>query len=170
MRITTSYISAAILAAALAMPAAAMAQDKTATDKTTAAPAMAQQGESRQAKVEERISDLYASLKITKAQDAEWNKFAQVMLDNAQAMDMLTSKDMSSRETQSADQILKGYAEVSQQHAQNVQKLSTAFNELYAQLSPDQKKQADEMFRAKAEERDMKQGSAQPSGQMKQGG
>jgi hypothetical protein len=44
--------------------------------------------DARQVKVEQRIRDMYATLHITKAQDAEWNAFAQVMLDNAQAMEI----------------------------------------------------------------------------------
>jgi len=157
--ITTGHITAAILAVTLAMPVAAMAQTK---DLTAANQA---QTEGRQAKVEQRIADMYATLKITPAQNTEWNKFAQVMMDNAQSMDMFVSKDSAGRESQPADQVLKGYAEFAELHAQNVQKLATAFGPLYASLTPDQKKQADDMFRQRAEQRDQnqKQGAATPA-------
>lgn len=147
--IRSTHITAAILAATLVLPVAGWAQTKTAAATTEPAT-------SRQAKVEARIADMYATLHITKAQDADWNQFAQVMLDNAQAMDATIGKAGADDATRTADQIMAGYAAVSQQHAQNVQKLSAAFTTLYATLTPDQKKAADEMFRAKAAERDEK--------------
>jgi periplasmic protein CpxP/Spy len=181
---TMNHVSAAVLAVALSLPVAAWAQSTTTAPGTTAAPATTpapaptaaagSAGESRQAMVEQRIADLHATLNITKAQEAEFDKFAQVMLDNAQAMDMLTSKAGADRDSQSAVQVLGTYAEVSQLHAQNVKKLSVAFRPLYASLSPDQKKTADEMFRARAEEHEQKQGAQTPGEQkpamQKQGG
>jgi hypothetical protein len=142
--ITTTHITSAILAAALVVPMAAWSQT---ASTTTAA---AEPATSRQAKVEARIADMYATLHITKAEDAAWNQFAQVMLDNAQAMDATISKSDATEATKTAEDILKGYAVVAQQHAENVQKLSAAFGTLYDSLTPEQKKQADEMFRAKA--------------------
>jgi len=152
MRMTFSgTLSAAVLAATLTMPLVAMAQTKDAT----AAPAA-----NREAMVEQRIADMHASLNITAAQETEFGKFSQVMLDNAQAMDALGAKDTGNRDMQTADQILKGYAQYSAQHAENLQKLSAEFSTLYASLSPEQKKQADEMFRQRAEMHDQKQGAA----------
>lgn len=182
MRLTMNHVSAAILAAALAMPVAAFAQTSTTTTPQTGTQTGMQnsaatgtdagmQGESRQQRVEQRISDMYATLKITKGQEAEWNKFAQVMLDNAQAVDQLASKHEANQETASAEQVLKNYSEFAELHAKNVQRLVPAFDRLYAQLTPDQKKMADEMFRARAEEHEqgMKQGEQAPATQ-KQGG
>ncbi len=101
----------------------------------------------RQARVEARISDMYATLHITKAQDAEWNAFAQVMLDNAQAMDAAVKQYGGDRDKLSAPEIIGDYAEIAAQHAQNVARLAAAVSMLYADLSPEQKKLADEMFR-----------------------
>jgi len=101
----------------------------------------------RQAKVEARISDMYATLHITKAQDAEWNAFAQVMLDNAQAMETAVKQYGGDRDKLSAPEIIGDYAEIAAQHAQNVARLAAAVSMLYADLSPEQKKLADEMFR-----------------------
>jgi hypothetical protein len=103
--------------------------------------------ESRQVKVEQRIRDMYATLHITNAQDAEWNAFAQVMLDNAQAMDTAVQQKSGDRSKLSAPEILNSYAAISTQHAQNVERLSAALEVLYAGLSPEQKRMADELFR-----------------------
>ncbi len=49
------------------------------------APAIAH-AQAREARVEQRISELHAKLKITPAQDEQWNKFADVMRDNGHTM------------------------------------------------------------------------------------
>lgn len=100
----------------------------------------------QRAKVEQRIRDMYATLHITKAQDSQWNAFAQIMLDNAQAMAMSVQQYGGDRRKLSATQILDNYAAISSQHAQNVERLSAALNVLYAGLSPEQKRAADQMF------------------------
>ncbi|MFI4980139.1 MAG: Spy/CpxP family protein refolding chaperone [Nevskiales bacterium] len=138
-----------MLAAALTLPVAAWAQT---TGSSTTAPAM-----STQQRVEARIADLYATLHITTAQEAQWNAFAQVMLDNAQAMqDAMTKNNSADLATRTAEQSLQDYAEIAKLHAQNVEKLSAAFHTLYQTLTPEQKKAADESFRARAEERGQK--------------
>ena len=48
-------------------------------------------------------------------------------------------------QTQTAAEMMQTYAMIAQQHAQDVQKLSTAFDTLYASLTPEQKKSADDM-------------------------
>jgi len=141
-------LATAMLAAALLLPVAAFA----ATGDSTAADG------SRQQKVEQRIADMHATLHITQAQEAQWDAFAQVMLDNAQAMDGLLTRGAGDLATQTAPQILQNYAVITQQHAQNVQKLSAAFNALYTDLTPEQKKAADEMFRSTAVDRQQKAG------------
>ena len=162
---TTTRLASAALAIALCLPAAAWAQTSTATPPAAAAPAA---GTTRQ-KVEQRIADMYATLRITQAQERQWNDFAQVMLDNAQAMDALAQKNAADTSTQDAEQILQSYAAITQQHAQNVQRLLPAFRTLYASLSPEQRKQADDMFRERAEQREQKQG-AQMQTEQKPGG
>ncbi len=139
MRSTISHIAPAALALTLVFSPGAHAQTAAAN--------------SRQAKVEERIRDMYATLHISKAQDAAWSAFAQVMLDNAQAMEATIQQNGGDRSKLSAPQILGNYAAISAQHAQNAEKLSAAFEVLYASLSPEQKQAADEMFRKSAERR-----------------
>ncbi len=133
MRIKPSFFMAAALVLGLTHAPGAQA--------ASGAPA------DRQTKVEARIRDMYATLHITKAQDDEWNAFAQVMLDNAQAMDAAVKQYGGDRDKLSAPQIIDNYAAISAQHARNVSRVSAALEMLYADLSPDQKKLADEMFR-----------------------
>jgi hypothetical protein len=141
--ITTSHITSAFLAIALSLPVAAWAETTTAAG-------------SQQEKVEQRIADMHATLHITQPQEAQWDAFAQVMLDNAQTMGAVLSKNSATTATQTAEQVLQGYAEITQQHAENVQKLSTAFHTLYASLTADQKTAADEMFRATVLQHELK--------------
>jgi len=149
--ITTSHVTSALLAIALSLPVAAWAQTITVAATTQAA------GSQRE-NVEQRIADMHATLQITAAQETQFNEFAQVMLDNAQAMQALLGKTTGSATTQSAVEILQGYLAVAQRHAQDVQKLSAAFGTLYASLTPEQQKAADEMFRSSTLRREQKQG------------
>jgi hypothetical protein len=144
--ITATTLGAALLASTMLLPSTTWAQTK--TDATTASASS-----SRQEKVEQRIADMHATLHITAAEDPAFNTFAQVMLDNAQAMDALVNKNENDLSMRTAVQTLQQYAAVTEQHAQNVQKLSAAFGTMYATLSPDQQKIADEMFRNAATER-----------------
>ncbi len=166
--IPTTHITAAVLAAALALPVAAFAQNNTPTVTTPATPA--QPNQTPQQRVEQHIADLYATLKITPAQEKQWNEFAQVMLDNAQSMDTLITKNRGSMATANAEQTMQDYAEMAKQHEKNVERLLPAFRTLYTALTPEQKQAADEAFRERAEQHDqMRQGSMQNQ-QPKQGG
>jgi hypothetical protein len=147
--ISTRHVAAALLAAALALPIAASAQTTATPDATTS--------ESRRAQVEQHIADMHATLHITAAQEKAWDTFADVMLGNAQAMDTLLTNNEGKAATQSAEAILQTYADIAQQHAQNVQKLTLAFQALYTSLTAEQKAAADEMFRANAAQRAQKQ-------------
>ena len=144
IRMTT--LAPALLVAALSLPIVAVAQ-------TTDKPAATSPSEAHKQRVEERIADMYATLHIAPTQEAVWNDFAQVMLDNAQAMDTLLAKHATDPSTRSAEDIMASYAAMAQQHAQNVQKLSAAFHTLYNNLTSEQRKAADELFRTNALQR-----------------
>ncbi len=58
---------------------------------------------------------------------------------NAQGMDAALNKNVPNPETQTAEQIMQGYADIAELHAQDVKKLSAAFKTVYAWLTPDQK-------------------------------
>jgi len=156
MRMTKyAYVTAALLAATLTVPAASWAQSAAATSNAADDQQEAPAKSPREA-VEQRIADLHATLKITPAQEAKFDAFAQVMLDNAQAMQGVVMKAHADAATATADQSLKSYAMIAKEHAEKVHKLSMAFDKLYVALTPDQKMAADDAFRSAAADRQMK--------------
>jgi len=102
--------------------------------------------------VEERISDLRAQLKITNDQSKQWDAFAQTMRENATKVDQAFHDRSNKLSSMNAVEAMKSYADLSQLHADNMKKLSSAMSDLYAVLSPDQKTVADAMYRNEHEE------------------
>ncbi len=114
--------------------------------------AMARQpGETLQNLVERRIADLHSKLHIAPEQSQQWDQFAQAMRDNAKEMDELYKQRAERFSSMSAVDNMQSYAQIEQQRAQDVQKLVPPFQALYASLSDQQKKTADQMFRSYAE-------------------
>jgi len=97
--------------------------------------------------VEQRITDLHAKLNITDQQSKQWDAFTQTMRDNANKTDGAFRDRAQKLSSMDADDAMKSYAALAQQHAENMQKLSSAFSDLYAVLSPEQKQVADAMYR-----------------------
>jgi protein CpxP len=97
--------------------------------------------------VEQRIDQLHAELNITDQQSQQWDAFAQTMRDNAKSADQAFHDRAHNLPSMNADDAMKSYASLAQVHAENMQKLSTAFSALYATLSDDQKATADVLFR-----------------------
>ncbi|MFM0305672.1 Spy/CpxP family protein refolding chaperone [Paraburkholderia sediminicola] len=97
--------------------------------------------------VEQRIDELHAELKITDQQSQQWDAYSQTMRDNAKSADQAFHARAKQLPSMNADDSMKSYAALTQMHAENMQKLSTAFSALYATLSDDQKKTADVLFR-----------------------
>jgi protein CpxP len=100
--------------------------------------------------VEQRIADLHARLKITAAEEAQWGPFAQVMRDNAMAIDTAFQHRVQALPSMSAADDIKSYAEISAEHAQEMQKLVPVFQALYDAMPDSQKHVADQVFRANA--------------------
>jgi periplasmic protein CpxP/Spy len=98
-------------------------------------------------RTEARIKDLHAKLKITPAQEDLWNKVTQVMRDNAKTMDALNQARFEKAKTMTAVEDLKSYSEIAQAHADELKNFVSVFEELYASMSDDQKKDADILFR-----------------------
>jgi hypothetical protein len=159
----TNHVATAMLLAALALPAAAFAQTTSPAapqtppaGTTTPAPAMPMAhpmkmmphtAQGAMAQVEKRIAALHSQLHITAAQQAQWDQFAQVMRDNASAFGQAMEDRAGKAKSMSAVDSLQSYAELAAMHAQNVQKLATAFQTLYGTLSDEQMKAADVAFR-----------------------
>ena len=97
--------------------------------------------------VEQRITDLHGQLNITDQQTKQWDAFAGTMRDNARKTSQAYHDRAQKLPAMNADDAMKSYAALVQQHAENMQKLSSSFSDLYAVLSPEQKQVADAMYR-----------------------
>jgi len=112
-----------------------------------AAPAKASPAQRHQEAVEKRIKQLHDQMKITDKQAPQWDAFAQTMRDNGKRAGEAFQERAQKLPAMNAEESMKSYATLAQVHADNMQKLSTAFSALYATLSDDQKKTADSLFR-----------------------
>jgi periplasmic protein CpxP/Spy len=106
----------------------------------------------RDAAAEKHIGQLHTTLKITPAQEAQWNEVAATMRDNAKEMDRAIDKRAASAASATAVDDLKAYADIAQTHANGVKKLAAAFSGLYSAMSDEQKKAADEAFNHRGHE------------------
>jgi protein CpxP len=97
--------------------------------------------------VEQRITALHASLKITPNEEAQWNNVAQAMRENAAAMDKLVASNRTtSPQNMTAVDDLKAYQTVAQAHVDGLKNLISAFSTLYGAMPDAQKKVADTVF------------------------
>ena len=110
-------------------------------------PGMAASTTSKTDRVEARIKELYVKLKITPAQEEQWNKVAQAMRDNAIKMEALIKARFEKQGTMTAVEDLTTYAEITTAHAEGLKKFIPVFAALYASMSDAQKAQADTLFR-----------------------
>lgn len=110
----------------------------------------------RDSAVEQHIMDLHSKLKITPAEESQWNEVAETMRVNAKDLDQAIDKRDATIASATAVDNLNSYADIAQVHANGVKKLATAFSGLYSAMSVDQKKVADEVF----SHRDHKAGKA----------
>ena len=124
---------------AQATTAAPTGRAKSATTTTTAKA-------SHSERVESRISEMHSKLKITPAQEGQWNSVAQVMRDNAKTLDTLTQARINNANTMTAITDLKSYSEITDAHAEGLKKFVVAFQTLYDSMSDAQKKEADTLF------------------------
>lgn len=93
--------------------------------------------------VEKHIVDLHAQLKITSAEESQWNDVAQAMRDNAKEVEEAIDKRA---DHGTAIDDLNAYGDIVQAHADGIRKLAKVFSSLYASMSDSQKKVADEVF------------------------
>ena len=108
--------------------------------------AMMKSGANHSAEIDKHIKDLHAKLKITPAEESQWDQVAQTMRENAADLDSAISKREMLAARGSAVEDLNAYADIVQVHADAIKKLSTAFSALYDTMPDDQKKVADEVF------------------------
>ena len=94
---------------------------------------------------------LQTQLGITAGADASlWNAFAQAMRDNAASTEQLFQQRAGAAATMTAVDNMHSYATLARAYADDTAKLSTAFDSLYASLTPTQKQAADTLFRQQA--------------------
>jgi periplasmic protein CpxP/Spy len=97
--------------------------------------------------IDARIAYLKADLKITGAQEAQFDRVAQAMRDNASARDQAMQKMRANRDQpKNAVERLEARQQFAAFHAQQSQRFLDAFKPLYASLNDDQKKAADDML------------------------
>ena len=108
--------------------------------------AVMKSGANHSVEIDKHIKDLHAKLKITPAEESQWDQVAQTMRENAAELDSAISKLEALAGRGSAIDDLNAYADMVQVHADAIKKLSTAFSALYDSMPDDQKKVADEVF------------------------
>jgi periplasmic protein CpxP/Spy len=151
-------VPALLSALALGVPAAASAQ---ATNTVTpaqqsavpaaSATAPAAKTKMRHGGIEQHIADLHQKLKITSDQETQWSQFADVMRQNAAAVEAAVKDRAANAKTMTAIDNLQSYEKISEAHQQGIEKLIPAFQTLYDSMSDAQKKNADAVFRASAQ-------------------
>jgi periplasmic protein CpxP/Spy len=98
--------------------------------------------------IDGRIAFLKAELKITPAQEAQWQNVAVAMRDNAKALDQAIITARQNRGTMDAVQRLETRGQFAKLRADNDGRLLAAFKPLYASLSPEQQHMANELVGA----------------------
>jgi len=112
----------------------------------TSGSAMSKSDARRDDAVEKHIKELHVKLKITPAEESQWNEVAATMRENAKDLDLAIDKRDAAVATATAIDNLNSYADIAQAHANGVKKLASAFSGLYSVMSDDQKKEANEVF------------------------
>jgi acyl-CoA reductase-like NAD-dependent aldehyde dehydrogenase len=97
--------------------------------------------------VDGRIAFLKTELKITPAQEAQWQQYASVMRQNAQSLDQAIATARQHRGTaMNAVERLEIRGDFAKVSAENQARLLTALKPLYASLSPDQQQVANALM------------------------
>lgn len=159
--IRSTYLASAAFAAFLAMPAVAFAQSSTAPGVTVTPPGPAAAsspmsshsvpGATAEQRVEQHIRELHAQLRITPAEQPQWDQFAKVMRENARQMDQEFTTRRDQFSTMNALQNMQSYERIAEAHAQHLQQLVPAFENLYNAMPESQKQLTDQVFRENAE-------------------
>jgi hypothetical protein len=101
---------------------------------------------------DKQIAAMHAKLKITAAQDPQWEAYVKAQRDAAEQMSELIAKREATASSSNAVDDFKAYAKIAQAHADGLKNVIPAFEALYGVLSDDQKKIADTMLdRARGE-------------------
>ena len=116
------------------------------TVPTTQAPRAASSS-ARDSRVESRIKSLHDRLHITAQQESLWNDVAQTMRDNSARMrDLIQDRDSKAASMNAVDDF-QSYKKIADAHADELSKFISVFQKLYDNMSPEQKRNADVVFR-----------------------
>src|ERR1700751_78486 len=132
MKTLSNHLSSMALAGLLVLPGAALAQSSPSpgTQVTTPPPPanttspMAGHpvaGKNAEERVENRIKELHAQLRITAAEEPQWNQFAEMMRENARDIDQTLMQRAQQFQPMNALQNLQSYGQLADAHAQRVQ-------------------------------------------------
>jgi hypothetical protein len=96
--------------------------------------------------VEGRIAFLKAELKITDAQTPQWNRFADVLREQAKSMNAMRDQMMKMDEPTTLPEQLDRREKMMTSHLASMKTFKDAVGPLYASFSDEQKKTADELM------------------------
>ena len=103
-----------------------------------------------ESRVQQHIEQLHKQLEITPSQQSEWDQFAQVMQQNAADMRSAIDKRGQELNSMTAPQNMQSYTHLAEVHAEDLRRLTAAFAKLYDAMKPQQRQNADEVFRYRA--------------------
>jgi 3-deoxy-D-manno-octulosonate 8-phosphate phosphatase KdsC-like HAD superfamily phosphatase len=104
------------------------------------------------AQVEARIARLHSELRITPGEQTRWDAFTAIMRQNAAHTDEVLAM-RGDAQNASALEDMGNYTAMAVAHAQDMQKLLPAFEDLYNSMSPEQRKLTDSVFRQQEDRR-----------------
>ena len=153
IRLRTPFLAAALLTGVAAIGLApALAQTAPAPMNSTAARNEARHhamdGMMPGQFVEGRIAFLKAQLKITPAQEAQWQQVEAAMRENAKALDQTIATARQNHGNTDAVQRLELREQFAKLRADNDARLLAVFKPLYAGLSPEQQQMANQLVGA----------------------
>ena len=153
IRLRTPFLAAALFTGVAAIGLApALAQTALAPANSTAAPTQARHHAMERMMpgqfVEGRIAFLNAQLKITPAQEAQWQQVEAAMRENAKTLDQTITTARQNRGNMNAVQRLEFREQFAKVRVDSDARLLAAFKLLHASLSPEQQQMANQLVGA----------------------
>jgi Spy/CpxP family protein refolding chaperone len=153
IRLRTPFLAAALFTGVAAVGLTpALAQTAPGPANSPAAPGEARHHEMERMMpgqlVDGRIAFLKAELKITPAQETQWQQVAAAMRENANTLDQTIATARQNRTAIDAVQRLELRGQFAKARADNDARLLAAFKPLYASLSPEQQQMANQLVGA----------------------
>jgi Spy/CpxP family protein refolding chaperone len=153
IRLRTPFLAAALFTGVAAIGLApALAQTAPGPASSTAAPSESPHhvmGRMMPGQFAEgRIAFVKAELKITPAQEAQWQQVAAAMRENAKTLAQMITTTRQNRVTMDAIQRLELREQFAKLRADNEARPLAAFKPLYASLSPEQQQMANQLIGA----------------------